>query len=59
MYEFVNQHLKLGIDEPIADRKYRRLSREELSVWNNEHPQPVGDPRFESQLLEQINGSAQ
>lgn len=57
MYQFVNQHLNLGLDEPIAERPYRRLSQQELSVWNDDHPAPPADDGFEQRLLDQVNQS--
>ena len=51
MYHWVNRHLALGLEEPIVEADYRRLTREQLTVWNNAHPQPQGGPEFEQQLL--------
>ncbi len=59
MYEFINQHLELGLDTPIVERSYRRLARKQLSVWNDDHPQPPSDPDFEQRLLARINRDAQ
>ena len=35
MYEWFNEHLKLGIDGPIKERGFTPLSREELSVYGS------------------------
>jgi hypothetical protein len=51
MYEFVNRHLEMGQPSPIVERPYRRLSREELTVWNDQHPAPPGGLEFEQRLL--------
>lgn len=51
MYDWVNRHFALDLPEPIAERDYLRLSREEMSVWSSDHPQPPGGPDFERQLL--------
>ena len=51
MYEFVNRHLKLGLSSPIVEQPYRRLSREQLTVWNAQHPAPQGGPELEQRLL--------
>ncbi|MEZ6064296.1 MAG: acetylxylan esterase [Planctomycetaceae bacterium] len=40
MYTWFNQHLKLGLDEPIEERDFERLSRDELTVFTVEHPRP-------------------
>ena len=52
MYEWFNRHLHLGLDEPIVEKDYRLLADDELSVWDEEHPQPThrGDT-FERELL--------
>lgn len=58
MYEFVNRHLELGLDEPIIEGPYRRLTREELRVWNDDYTGPASAPGFERQLLDRINATA-
>lgn len=58
MYEFVNRHLKLGVEEPIVEGPYQRLSEKELSVWSDDHPRPPTTPEFEQQLLDTINAAA-
>ena len=51
-YNFLNKHFKLGLPSPVTERDYEPLSREQLTVWDNEHPAPkVSDPEFERQLL--------
>ncbi|MDA1013024.1 MAG: VCBS repeat-containing protein, partial [Planctomycetota bacterium] len=59
MYEFVNRHLKLGLTEPIVERPYRRLSQAERTVFDDAHPRPAADARFEQRLLQQINTASQ
>lgn len=51
VYEFLNRHLKLGQSSPIRERDYKRLTPEELTVWNAEHPKPPGGQEFEIELL--------
>ena len=51
MYDWFNKHLKLGLPAPVVEEDYRRLSRDELSVWNQQHPEPPGGPEFERRLL--------
>ncbi|MBK9139537.1 MAG: acetylxylan esterase [Verrucomicrobia bacterium] len=51
MYGWVNRHFALGQPEPIVERDFRRLSRAELSVWDEQHPPPPGGPDFERKLL--------
>ncbi len=44
MYQWFNKHLQLGLPEPVVEESYRRLSPEEMTVWNADHPRPkVGD----------------
>lgn len=50
MYQFVNQHFKLGLPEPIIEADYKRLTREEMTVWDDAHPRPASGDDFERQL---------
>ena len=59
MYSWMNTHLKLGAKEPIVEPDYQRLTRDELSVWDAEHPAPkAGDPEFERVLLRRLHEDA-
>ncbi|HIK90428.1 MAG TPA: acetylxylan esterase, partial [Planctomycetes bacterium] len=42
MYGFFNRHFGLGLDEPVLERDFELLSKEQLTVWNDEHPAPSG-----------------
>lgn len=59
MYSWLNQHLRLGLAEPIVEEDYRRLSREEMAVWDAQHPAPRGGPDFERRLLRWLTDDAQ
>ncbi len=59
MYQWFNKHLKLGWQEPIVEEDYERLTKEEMSVWDQEHPQPEGGPGFERRLLRWINDDSE
>jgi dienelactone hydrolase len=59
MYHFVNEHLRLGLAEPILERPYERLTREQLTVWDAEHPAPAGGAAFERELLAWLERDAQ
>ena len=49
---FLNQRFKLGLPAPVIERDYVPLAREELSVWDADHPAPkAADPEFERGLL--------
>jgi dienelactone hydrolase len=51
-YTFLNRHFRLGLPSPVIERDYEPLSREELTVWDADHPAPpANDPAFEKQLL--------
>ena len=59
MYEWLNRQLRLGAPEPVVERDYRRLTRAELTVWDDQHPAPTGGPDFERKLLRWLNDDAQ
>ena len=59
-YTWLNKHFKLGQKEPVIERDYEPLKREQLTVWDEQHPAPkAADPDFERQLLRQLNDAAQ
>jgi len=58
MYLWLHRHLNLGLSDPIVERSYRRLTRAELSVWDNQHAQPEGGPDFEIKLLKWLTDDA-
>lgn len=43
VYTFLNKHFGLGEKEPVIERDFRPLTREEMSVWDAQHPKPSGD----------------
>lgn len=51
-YTWLNRHFALGFTEPVIERDYTPLTREQLSVWDEGHPAPkAADPDFERRLL--------
>ena len=58
-YSFVNKHFKLGLEEPVVEEDFRRLPREELTVWDAEHPQPSGGVEIEKKLARYWHEDAQ
>jgi len=40
IYSWLNKHFALGLPEPIVERDYPMLPREQLTVWDAEHPAP-------------------
>lgn len=59
MYHWLNKHFDLGFEEPIVESSYKRLTREELSVWDDQHPRPECAADFEFRLLEWLNSDAE
>lgn len=51
MYSWFNKHLKLGLEEPVVEEDWPPLTKDEWTVWNDEHPRPVDDPDHERRLL--------
>jgi hypothetical protein len=63
MYGWFNRHLGLGLPpHTLVERDFKRLSRDELTVWTAEHPAPSGDavgPVFEKRLLQMWKADAE
>jgi cephalosporin-C deacetylase-like acetyl esterase len=51
MYQWFNQHLKLGQSEPVVEEDFQPLSQQELTVWNEDHPKPPSGDEYERSLL--------
>ncbi|MEC9091103.1 MAG: acetylxylan esterase [Planctomycetota bacterium] len=49
MYQWFKKHLKLP--GSTQERSYRRLTKSELTVWDEKHPRPKPDQDFERRLL--------
>src|ERR1051326_2215064 len=59
-YTLLNRHFKLGQKDPVIERDYEPLKRDQLTVWDEQHPAPkAADPDFERQLLRQLHEDAQ
>ncbi len=60
MYQWFNRHLKLGLPEPVLERDYQFLTRDELTVWDQNHPAPRerGD-QFERRLVRYLTTTAE
>jgi len=52
MYGWVNRVFDLGFEEPILERDFRLLGRNELTVWDANHPSPPSGIDFERRLLQ-------
>jgi len=60
MYRWFNEHLGLGLEEPIVEEDYELLSAEEQSVWNSDHPAPEdGGERHEVAVTQWLAGESQ
>lgn len=58
-YTWLNRHFKLGEKEPVIERDYEPLKREQLTVWDAEHPAPkTNDVDFERRLLRELTEDA-
>ena len=55
MYGFMNQHLKLGFEELVIEDDFIPLSREEMTVWNDENPRPPSGVEYEKSLTRWIH----
>lgn len=63
MYQWMNKHMKLGLDDPVVEEDYQLLTEDELTVWNeDEHPAPkntgVGHEREVCSWLDKQSGQA-
>lgn len=59
-YAVLNKHFRLGQPEPVVERDYAPLKKEQLTVWDAAHPAPkAGDPDFERGLLKWLKSDAQ
>ena len=41
MYQWMNRHLKLGLDDPVIEQDYEPLSQEETTIWGGKYPAPA------------------
>ena len=55
MYSWMNKHLDLGLKEPIEELDWKPLTKQEYTVWNDEHPAPTGGDDYERKLLKQLD----
>ncbi len=53
MYEWFNRHLELGLEGPIREREFERLTTEQMSVFDEAHPRPK-DAKTAEQLREYL-----
>lgn len=53
MYGFMNRAFGLGQSEPILERDFQLIRRNELTVWDETHPAPDSGLEFEGKLTSQ------
>jgi hypothetical protein len=58
-YGWLNKHFKLGLPEPIEERPFERLTTEQMTVWDAEHPKPESGDAYEKKLTAQIHAADQ
>ena len=51
LYGWINDHFGLKLEKPILERDFELAGREELSVWDAQHPQPESGEAFERKLM--------
>jgi hypothetical protein len=59
MYAWFNRHLGINLPEPVVELDYKRLTQEELTVWDDKHPRPESGPELERKLLAWWHNDAQ
>jgi hypothetical protein len=57
-YAFLNKHFQLGLEQPVVEEDYQRLSRDEMSVWDSAHPAPPSGDDYERRLCRQLAEAA-
>jgi len=58
-FAFINKHFKLGLEEPVVEEDYDRLTRDEMTVWDVAHPKPESGPEYERKLCRYLAYAAQ
>jgi hypothetical protein len=58
-FGFINKHFKLGLEEPVVEEDYERLTRDQMTVWDDAHPTPPSGDEFERGLCRQLADAAQ
>jgi len=60
MMRWFNRYLGLGLDDAqLAERDFQLMTRDEMSVWDKDHPAPPEGPDFERKLLRWWHEDAQ
>ncbi|WP_162006880.1 alpha/beta hydrolase family protein [Roseimaritima sediminicola] len=59
MYSWFNKHIGLGLEEPIVEEDWERLSEEEAAIWNEQHPAPPGGDAHERSVTAYLDEQSQ
>jgi hypothetical protein len=60
MYQWMNRHLKLGLDDPVVESDFERLSEAETTVWTDVHAAPLKrGPEHERDVCRWLDQQAQ
>lgn len=51
MYGWMSDHFGLGFEKSVLETDFTVTGRDQLSVWDADHPQPPGGEAFERQLM--------
>jgi hypothetical protein len=51
LYNWVNRFFGLGMTEPVLERDYGFLGKDDLTVWDAEHPEPAKGIESERKIL--------
>ncbi len=41
MYQWMNRHLNLGLDDPVIEQDFKPLTANETKIWDANHPAPA------------------
>jgi dienelactone hydrolase len=58
-FGFINKHFKLGLEEPVVEEDFDRLTREQMTVWDAAHPLPEHGEAYERKLCRQLAEASQ
>ena len=58
-YAWLNQHFKLGLEQPVIEEDYPRLTGAELTVWDASHPKPPSGDDVERKVCKAWHDDAQ
>ena len=51
LYDFIQRRFHLDCPLPVVEQEFTRLTAEDLSVWDEQHPRPDSGPDVEREVL--------